>query len=395
MLLPLLLASLIAADTVPEPPTRQLGPSFVVQRQPAVPIVALRMAVLADDPAGHAGAGHLMQHLMLPSLEEQVGRVGGTVQIQRSSDAMIYTVTGPAVELDYLAGVLRGALRAPPGTAGAVLSANRELREERLAEWENAREHVRAGLRARLFPNDLSAAGTERSAPRLTAAALPGLWASMYRPERVLVVAVGDVREAQLEAAFAGLPPRPAARLSSLSADTISLAPLAVPQATRGWLGRGYLASDLEPAALSVAARLLRDDLRRRLPRAEIEAEHWWTHHGQGLALVVSAQPADTAAARRALDTAPATLQGSLQERRVRDAARAIRRDMLFYSRTPDRMAQVLGEFADREGNPDAAQLFYARLDAVDLADVREALAFLSEHTPVRVELTPQRLNRS
>ena len=125
-----------------------------------------------------------------------------------------------------------------------------------------------------------------------------------------------------------------------------------------------------------------------------MEAEHWWTHHGQGLSVVVTAQPRDTAAARRALDTAPSTLGRDLQARRVRDAAQAIRREMLFFARTPDRMAELLGEFADREGDPDAAQRFFARLDEVDLAEVRDALAFLTEHSPVRVELTPQRLNR-
>jgi hypothetical protein len=44
----------------------------------------------------------------------------------------------------------------------------------------------------------------------------------------------------------------------------------------------------------------------------------------------------------------------------------AIRRDLLFFSRTPERMAGVIGQFSDRTGNPDEAQLFYDRLAAGD-----------------------------
>jgi predicted Zn-dependent peptidase len=382
------------AGSLPRDPV-QAGVSFVVHRQPAIPLVALRLAILSEDPAGHAGAGHLIQHLVLPTLRDQAARVGATVEMERSSDAIVYTVMGPTAELDYLAGVLRVALQPPRPSQGDLLSANRALAEERLAEWETANQHVRSALRARLFPNDLSAAGTEGSAQRLTLEAVPRLWAEMYRPERVSIVAVGDVRLADVQAAFSNIPARPTTRPLAELQDTISLVPLAPAQATRGWFGLGYLAGEVDPTALSIATKLLGDDLRRRLRTAEVQAEHWWTHHGQAVVLVLSVPERDLAAARRTISTAVATVQRDLTAAKVSATARALRHEMLFYARTPDRMAQVLGNFTDREGDPDAAQSFYRTLDAAELGRVRDALEYLGEQSAVRYEIAPQVLPKS
>ncbi len=402
LLLPLL-AALSAGDSIPVSTARP-GPGsasaqgaavVVVHRQPAVPLVALRMAIVADDPPGYAGAGHLVQHLLLPALREQVARVGGQVQLQRTSDAVVFTVTGPASELEYLAGVLRAALRLPRVGEGELLRASRELAEERLAEWETADRHVRSALRARLFPDDLSAAGTESGASRLVEGdALRTAWDELYRPERVAVTAVGDVRLGEVERAFAELPAAPQGRWGESFRDTLDLTPLAPAEATRAWFGLGYPGAGLEPAALSVAARVVADRLRDRLPAATVEAEHWWSHHGQALALFVSSPGADLPATRAALGAALERAEASLSPGAVYGAARAIRRDMLFYARTPDRMAEVLGQFTDRGGEAEAAQRFYGSLERVREDEVREVLETLLERSSVWVEIPPQKLIR-
>ncbi|MDQ3555983.1 MAG: hypothetical protein M3409_04285, partial [Gemmatimonadota bacterium] len=200
----LLLVSLWAAgaavptDTLSPHPAvhRDTGPpgTVAVHRQPALPMVSLRLSLLADDPPGYAGAGHFQQHLVFPTLREEAARVGGHAQVTRTADALVYTVTGPAAELTYLARVLRSALAVPASGQGQMLAAARDLAEERNAEWETAPQHVRARLRGRLFPWQLPAAGTHSSALRLDLASVRAAWAAMYRPERVAVVAVGDVQ---------------------------------------------------------------------------------------------------------------------------------------------------------------------------------------------------------
>ena len=129
------------------------------------------------------------------------------------------------------------------------------------------------------------------------------------------------------------------------------------------------------------------------LPGSEVSGEHWWTHHGQALAIILAAQPADVERAPTVLRALPQNMLERLSEGRVNSAARAIRHDMLFYSRTPERMAEVLGQFIDRGGDADSAQRFYADLSAVDSDDVRAVLRHLIDSTAVQVDLPPQELN--
>ena len=398
MLLTLTLALAAAADTA-APRTVRENPnapaSVIVHRQPALPVVALRLSVLADDPAGYAGAGHLVQHLHLPALEEQAARVGARVQALRTSDAVVYSVVGPADELAYLAGLLRGALRAPTPSEAQLLQAAGVLAEERAAERETAPSYARAVLRARLFPADLPPAGTALSAERLTADGLRAAWGAIYAPERVSVVAVGDVEPAAVERVFADLPDASGAAPDELPADTVPSLAADTPQATRGWIARAHAAPDADPAALSVLARLVRNNLRRRMTRSAVEVEHWWTHHGQALAIVVATQDSLMPAARRTTAAALQAVGSDISERSVTETARAVRREMLFYARTPERMAEVLGAFADRGGDePEAAQQFFARLEEVTEDDVRAALELVAAQEAATVDVPPQRIRR-
>ncbi|HEX2201917.1 MAG TPA: hypothetical protein VHG91_01400 [Longimicrobium sp.] len=392
----ILAAHAAAADTAAPPrPAQDDAPAVIVHHQPALPFVALRLSVVAPDPPGHAGAGHLMQHLLLPALEEQAARVGARVQAVRGADAVVYSVVGPASELDYLAGILRGALRVPQPGQGELLSSLGRLAEERAAEREAAATYVRAALRSRLFPADLPPAGTAEAAARLETARLAELWGEMYAPERVSVVAVGDVELDDVRRAFRALPPPPSERLSAApAADTVVSLAADTPQATRGWIAAAYPAPEADAAALTVTVRLLRNHLRRRMTRSAVEVEHWWTHHGQALALVVATPDSLVPAARRTVDGALGALGGTLNEGLVREAGEAVRREILFYSRTPERMAEVLGAFADRGGGPGGAQRFYARVGEVGEAEVRAVLELLAAQEAATILVPPQRIRR-
>jgi predicted Zn-dependent peptidase len=397
MLLALYLTtSLAAADTsLATAPAleEQARPAIAVLRQTSIPLVALRLSILADDPPGYAGAGHLIQHLVHARLRDQVGRIGGRVRLERSSDAVIYSVSGPAEEMPFFAEALRSVLEPPSATEVELIRASQELAEERLAEWETAGRHVRAALRAQLFPADLPAAGTDASAARLTRrGGLDAAWSLLYRPERVSVVAVGDVRIRDVEAAFERLPAPLEATVASPDAEIARVEPLSAPQATRGWLATAYLADDVSPAAVTLATRLAGDLLRERLPTATVDAEHWWSHHGHALVLVVAVPPGEIPEARAALASALRDARRAVSPRRLELAASGLRREMLFYSRTPDRMAEVIGSFLDRSGDADSAQRFYAELEELSTREVDRALDELMDRPPVRAEVPPQTL---
>jgi predicted Zn-dependent peptidase len=395
MLIPLLawLAAAPAADTVPAARPSDAPAAVLVHRQSSLPIVAIRLSLLADDPPGYAGVGHLIQHLHEPMLEQRMQRLGGRASIERNADALVYTVTGAVEDLDELVAALRAVLEPPVVSEGELSIARQALASERLAEWETAAGHARAVLRGRLFPADLPAAGTTSSATRWQRTMLADAWAAMYRPERVSIVAVGDVSVPVVERAFADLPEPRGARPLRAFRDSVPAAALASAQATQGWIAHGH-AVDTDPAVVSVVARLLQDHLRAHLPTARVTGEHWWTHHGQAIVLVVAAPEPALAGARRALGTAVAALQAELDDDRVRAAAAALRREMLFYSRTPPQMAELIGRFNDRAGEPDAAQRYYEDLARVDARQVRRLLADQLARTPSRVEIPPQRLPR-
>ena len=401
ILLALGLAAALSADTLgstPAPPRAGVARdvSIIVHRQPAVPLVTLRVSLLADDPAGYAGAGHMMQHMLLPTLQQQAARVGGRVQASRNSDALVYTITGPASELPYLASVARGALRPRRLESAELLHARYELDEERRAEWEQAEAHARSVLRASLFPQDLPAAGTAASAERLDVGTMLAAWTQMYRPERVSVVAVGDVNAAEVEEAFRDMAPLLGkavgeGSLDEFAADTALVEPIAVAQATRGWLGLGYRLRNADPAAVSVAARVLQNSLQARFPRAQVAVDHWWTHHGQAVAVVIAA----TSGTRPATLAAPvaatlASLEGDVDPDRVSAEATRLRHEVLFSSRTPERMAEILGQFMDRTGDPNAAQQYYARLDRVNARDVRRVFAAMLASPPEQIDIPAQ-----
>lgn len=401
MLLALFLAAAMTPDTLPPPHVHVATArdvSIVVHRQPAVPLVALRVSLLADDPPGYAGAGHKLQHVLLPGMQQRAARVGARVQVARNSDALVYTLTGPATELPYLAGIIRTALRPRILEATELLQARYELDEERKAEWEQADAHVRSALRAGLFPQDLPAAGTPTSAVRLEGGQLLSAWNYMYRPERISVVAIGDVSTADVENAFRDMGPLLGTGVGEVplddsAADTAAIAPVAVPQATRNWLGLGYALTNVEPAAVSLTARLLQGSIQRSLRTTQVTADHWWTHHGQAIALVLASPTARPASLAAPATAAIEQLQDALDEEQIRAMATEIQREMLFASRTPERMAEMIGQFVDRDRDPNAAQQFYARLARVNERDVRRVLTAMMASPPQQVEVPAQVLN--
>jgi predicted Zn-dependent peptidase len=400
MLALILLGGLLASDTVSPPPfeaearararTGEVPARIIVHPQPEVPLVALRLSILADDPPGYSGTAHLVQHLQLRQMEQEAAQVGARVQIARTADAIVYSVMGPAVELDYLARVLRLALVVPAFGTGDFLVAMHELAEERLAEWETAEGHVLATLRSQFFPHRLPAPGSQEAANRLTAEQIPALWDYIYHPDRVSLVGVGNVTPNDVQAVFGDLRDARPARITPLT-ETVPISPLAPPEATHGWFGVGWLATDADPVAVALLGRLLERHLRSRMTTVSLRVEHWWTRDGQALVAVAATSETERPNARRILANPLGALQRELDTAAVRAAGTALRRELVFYARTPDRFAELLGSFADRGGALDTQQ-FYDTLEQLRLGDVLLAMDALRAVEPVRVEVAPQRV---
>lgn len=348
------------------------------------------MSLLSDDPPGLAGAGHLVQHLVLPRLEARLAQVGGEVQVERTADAVVFTALGPAGELPFMANALRAALIPPVPDELEWTLATRALEEERLAEWETPAAHLRSALRVRIFPADRSVTGTAASVQRLRPSTIVAAWAAMYDPQRISIVGAGALRLDELRAAFTGLPEHGAGEVAT-RLDSVSTRPLTAAQATRGWVGAGYSAGELDAAALAVLARLLERQISQQLPAATVFAEVWWTHHGRALALLAAVPGARMPAATRSISGSMEALADEITRAGVQAAATAVQRELRFQTRTADRMAALIGGFIERGEDAGAAEAFYSAVGEVSLGDVQAVLDELLESQPVLVEVPPQR----
>lgn len=391
----LLAAGFIAADTLADPapsPGTAAAAAVIVHHQPALPVVSMRLSVIAADPTGYEGAGHLLQQIAYPELRRRVRSVGGRTSMQRTPDALVYTVTGPVDAFDDLADALRATLETIDTDSRTRALAHRNLRRTRQREWETAGGHMRARLRDALFPGGHSGAGTRESDSQLESAPLSALRAAVYHPERVSIAAVGDVSTALVERAFSDLPVPPTASLTEAPEPTEPEALAA--QVTRVWLAVGFPANGVDPAALTLIAGLAQTQLEDRLPEAQRAVEHWWTHEGQALAIIVAVPELRSEEARAVLGTMLADVRERLNEAEVEQAVAATRREMLFAARTPERMAELIGAFADRSGDEGAAQRFHESVGRSTLQTVTAVLEQLADGPAVRLDIPPQEIQR-
>ncbi len=65
---------------------------------------------------------------------------------------------------------------------------------------------------------------------------------------------------------------------------------------------------------------------------------------------------------------------------------------MRFFGRTPERMAHLLGAFADRGDGGDGAQRFFAAIERVGEDEVRSVLELLIAAAPEVVEVPGHRV---
>jgi len=70
-------------------------------------------------------------------------------------------------------------------------------------------------------------------------------------------------------------------------------------------------------------------------------------------------------------------------------ARKALRRDLVLATRTPQGLAEVLGDFADRTGDPGFAAAVMSQIDRLSQTEVRTALRALANRRPLVVEMSP------
>lgn len=389
-----LLAWLATAQVASGPfgPLQQIdtdgGPTVVLRRGVALPLVAIRLSLPVDD-GDLPGATRVLVELGRDAMGDGAAPFGGRVSAQRLPGFAVFSVVGPARSFDAMVALLHRAVGEPRFDADALARARARAARQVGSLLERPETRTRALLRQRLF---LDSAGMEPGIPAvdsLTPDRLRRVWSTQFRPERMRAIVVGDLSTPAIRAAFSHWRSRNA---TSPAGPGIGVGPRPEPQVMFPWAGIGYRVT---PNALAaVATELIRRQAAAALTTGT--AELWWQRDGGGLVVlgsVAEAAAEDTTAAGPRLQaelrrSVAAALAAATPEA-VADAARTVRVALLLAARTAAGAAEVAGRFIDASGQVDAPRDLVAQLSAVDAHDVRTLLRGLMAEQPVSVEVGP------
>lgn len=162
------------------------------------------------------------------------------------------------------------------------------------------------------------------------------------------------------------------------------------------WVGLGYPLEGEDPVVVAVAAHLIDDRLATQGLRSAA-AELWWDAGRLGIAVIGAALPGppvegDGDIARSLADRLGALVRGmahSATAASVRRARDDLELRILLGARTPTGLASLIGELADRAGDPEAAPDFVTALARLDESEVLALLDRLSYQAPILVEVAP------
>ena len=372
-------------DTVMSPPG---APRIVRLPAPGSPIVALRLSIPVAESPAEAGATRILQMLGEVRARALSTAVGAHVEASRTPSGIAYTVVGPTTDLDYLAYLLREAIREPVGEWAGFSQARASLMGEARRKAETPRGRVTSQLRSAAAPFAPPSEGTSGSLERLTLAKVRDVWARSHQPEVMTLLVSGDVPVDLLLVAVTdiGSPTSPTGGPSD--------APLSEPsrprtQVIRDWYGeaRPIAASD-EPYA-EIAALLIAEQLRSSASTFEAEVQLWELHRVKVLTVVGAAYREDRQAMRQGIQRVWNTTAQELDEEALARAVAEIRKNVLLRARTPLGRVRVVGRHLDSSGSADAAGVYVDALQAATLAGIRDFLLQLAAATPARAEVGP------
>jgi zinc protease len=323
------------------------GATLAVKRQAGRKTAAARIALARDGRGAEAAEAGYEALALSTAARAAAGSAPGSVALAAFAagaslelklddyDDVALEIVGPP---ESMAGLLRLVARALASPAFLPEDFDRALREARVAERrESGDPLVRAGseLRADLYrdhPYGLPPGGTAASLASATRDNVMRYWSERFRPERLVVVVVGDFEGAALaralEGDFGALPPGAAAASASGPARAPSPPDLPI----RSWfkalpvsgspgsaLLRGEfgapVASSPDYPAMNVALAMLDDLLMEALRGGKGLAYGAWTKLSAASAPSTSLtvyKTGDPASAKAAVDGAIADIAGGL-----------------------------------------------------------------------------------
>jgi hypothetical protein len=363
------------------------GPETLVFTREGSGVAALRLTVPLGESADEAGAGQIIRVLAEDRMRAMARRIGAYVGVHRTPAGLVYEVSGPSSEIDFLVWILNEGLTPPE--AGRFNEVRRDQLAEVMRRQETPQGVLALRLRAAAGGGETPLLGTAVALERMHAGVVTTVWARFHARDRVRLVVVGDLAPEVALAATADL------ALPDASPDPVMPPGAAVPDVSprpeiiRHWVARGWpLDRARDPRGL-VAVSLLGERIREGPGSYELGAELWETGGRWMLVVSGAAYPRGQQAMRSRLNGLLAEAAEGASDAAVRRLAADIRADILVQASTPSGFAELVGQALDAGEPAESAGRILDELAALDGAALAAFFQGLQARTPLSEELRP------
>ena len=391
-----LLTAVLLAQTVSSPspdfsPDERLtppeGPQIAVFRNVPGAVVSLRLSFLMAEEAAEAGAGKLIQVQALERASVLAGRVGARVEVHRTPQALVYQVSGPAADWDFLGWILREAIRSPSDSE--LEPARRQVRVESDRRMETPEGVLEARIRSRLTPGVPSVHGTPGTLDRMDSGRLRAIWERTHRRENARLVVVGRI-PTELVLAFVGdleLPDLP---------NTVPAPPPegtgvadAAPELIRHWTVDAYPFLRRDEGAALVSARWIAERARAEGADYEIGVEIWEMAGDRALLVTGAAFARSASQLESRLASLFEDAARLITEDDVTRLSHEVRMEVLLSGRTPWGLAELAGQAWDAGEGPEGLESLLTELQGLSYLRVIDFLRTMGGTSPIREVLRP------
>ena len=391
-----LMALLLLAQSAPAEPARfsadELlsipgGPEVAIFRSVAKEVVSLRLSIPLREERAEAGAGQFLQIQAEERMLTLAERIGARAEVHRTPQALVYQVSGPVADLDFLGWILRDGI-GPPAN-GEFESARRRVQVETDRRMETPQGVLAARLRRALAPQTPSVFGTTGSLSRIDPIRLNGIWARSHRRENARLVVAGQVPTELVLLLVNDLRIPNAAPSDPLPLADETGYPEPSPEVIRHWIVAGYPLLSGDEAAALVVGRWLAESSPLNDGDFEIGVEIWDVGGSRGLVVTGAAYPRGQTALESRLETMFEDAVTLITEEDVARLSDQLRTEIIMAGRTPWGLAELVGQAWDAGNGPEGVELLTSELDEISLVEVSGLVGALARATPIGEELRP------
>lgn len=364
------------------------GSSLHIYRSGGGGVVALRISFPLGESASEAGAGTLLRALAEDRMHMIARRIGARARVLRTPTALVYEVSGPDTELDFLVWILNEGIRPPDPMRFS------EVRRDQLAELLRRQETPQGVLASRIraaagATGTVPLLGTVLSLERMDAGLLSMVWSRTHRRAGSRIVAVGDVPVEVLLASLADLSLPESGPEAVLALPTLPPEPRPRPEVNRHWVAEAWVLDEVRDPLALVAVAALGDRVRTSTGTYEIGVELWDVAGRWTLVVSGAAYPRNQAAMRTRVRGLLTETEAAFDDEGIRVLAGRIRADLMLQASTPWGFADAVGSALDAGRDPNELERLLEGLGRVDAQSLRGYLTRLAGRTPIRDEIRP------